>query len=151
MSDDERYRGTAALLADLQRKPRDSLRDQLIANATANLYHDYKSPLETPKIRLINDLTKYGYRDLARKAKAGVYSDPPDAVAHEAELAADPKLAAAWAEAAKTSDPGEALRILGDHFGLSQEERVIAAAEVFPAETEQAFNLVRDARKKGPQ
>ncbi len=67
------------LVADLFAQPPTAARDALISKATAGEYHDFKSPHPTPKTALIGDLTHYGYRDLARKARSGAYGDRADA------------------------------------------------------------------------
>jgi hypothetical protein len=105
------------LIADLMKKPRDAFRDQLIANAHAGLYHDFKTTLATPKVQLVSDLTRYGYRDLARKTIRGEYDDNPDAgdsAEMDAMIASDPILQRAWDEMKKTRDPIVAAKILAD-------------------------------------
>lgn len=86
-------RGTPGLIADLNRKPPSSFRTELLGNARAGLYHDYESPLPAPKLRLITDLERYGFKDLARNARRGEYGgdEPPvgeslDKLAEEAGL-----------------------------------------------------------------
>ncbi len=128
------------LVSDLMRKPRDAFRDQLVANATAGMYHDYKSEHATPKLLLFHDLTRYGYRDLARRAKRGDYDDEPDAseaAEIDAMIAANPALASAWEEAKKTRDPQKAMElfaqaVMSDGPPLTDEQKVLAMAEVFP-------------------
>lgn len=72
------------LVEDLLRKPENSLRDELIKNALAGRYHDYKTTLEGPKVALVEDCRRYGYDDIARKAMRGEYDDEPDAADAEA-------------------------------------------------------------------
>lgn len=119
------------LVADLLRKPPDALRDKLIANAMAGLYHDYKSTEPVPKLLLISDLERYGYRDLARRAKRGAYDDRPDAedsADMDDWLAKNPKMAAVWEAMAKTHDPEEAFSLVAEL--LTPEEREAMRAEL---------------------
>lgn len=87
--------GQALLAADLERKPRDTFRDELLVNVRANRYHDFKSDVAMPKVALVQDLLRYGYRDLAHKAMRGEYDDTPDEkdIEHLEKLAADSPLA----------------------------------------------------------
>lgn len=103
------------LVEDLLRKPRDPFRDELVKRALAGTYHDFKSESPFPKVQLVLELERYGYRDIARKAKAGDYDDSPDGDDSKAFgelLARRPELAVAWEEMKKTNDPAEALAIL---------------------------------------
>ena len=85
----EEPKGTDKLIYDLGRKPPNALRDELLRWAREGRYHDFKSSIPFPKIELVQDLTQYGYDDLARKAKRGEYDDepgdwqPPDEVKRE--------------------------------------------------------------------
>ena len=79
------------LVEDLLRKPRNSLRDELVKNALAGRYHDFKTTLAAPKVQLVADCQRFGYDDIARKAMRGDYDDEPDA----ADAASMPDLAAA--------------------------------------------------------
>jgi hypothetical protein len=63
------------LVIDLQGKPQSLLRDRIIARALSGLYHDFDSPLETPKMELVEELRQAGYADLAQKVKDGDYDD----------------------------------------------------------------------------
>lgn len=119
------------LIEHLMRKPRDGLRDQLVANASAGLYHDFKSPHPTPKMLLVADLRKYGYRDLARRAERGEYDDRADAEDDSAMarmMAEDPALAAKWEKVKDQDDPEAVFAILAE--GLDPEERARARAEM---------------------
>lgn len=91
---------TDKLVEDLLRKPPCSLREELVRNALAGHYHDYKSDDgAAPKVALITDLARFGYADLARRAARGEYDDEPDD-ADEAMLEQsrhnNPAIAALW-------------------------------------------------------
>lgn len=45
--------------------------DNMVANARAGHYDDFKSDLDTPCIQLVTDLTSLGFTDLANRAKNG--------------------------------------------------------------------------------
>lgn len=68
------------LILDLQKKPTSLVRDRIIARALAGLYHDFDSPLETPKMELVEELRQAGYPDLVQKVKDGDYDDEPPTV-----------------------------------------------------------------------
>lgn len=105
------------LVEDLLRKPRDSFREELVKKAMAGHYNDWKSDETTPKVVLIADLTRYGYRDLARKAMRGEYDDEPDdddKAAFAKSLATNPRLADLWEKLSQTADPDEALRLVAE-------------------------------------
>lgn len=61
------------LVADLEQKPEGVLRDRLILRAKAGRYHDFETPLATPKIALYRELLDLGYDDLAQKVRDGGY------------------------------------------------------------------------------
>jgi hypothetical protein len=122
------------LVADLLRKPMDSFREELLANARAGLYHDFKSTHLTPKLLLIGDLERYGYRDLARRAMRGAYADKPDAADDadmEASLRADPRLAKIWGRLQATRSPAEVIRIMEEEMAgeLTPEQRATVIQE----------------------
>lgn len=123
-------RGTlTTLIADLLRKPACSFREELLAKARSGFYHDYKSPEPTPKILLVTDLARYGYRDLARKAARGEYNDEPDAednAEHEQDLK-EPWLKELWSELQKCMSPEEAMAVASKY--LTPEEARLAAIE----------------------
>jgi hypothetical protein len=103
------------LVEDLARKPPDSLRDELIRNALLGRYHDFKSTLDMPKVALVSDLERFGYRDLARKAIRGDYDDRPDAedtAAFGNMLAADPALAQLWEQLQKETTLEGAMNVI---------------------------------------
>lgn len=74
------------LVTDLEQKPQSVLRDRLIARAKAGHYHDFETPLATPKVTLVKDLANMGYEDLAQKVKDGGYDHEPPTEAQKAEL-----------------------------------------------------------------
>ncbi len=119
------------LITDLMKKPKNALRDQIISDAAQGAFHDFKSDHPTPKVALVGYLEKYGYRDLARKAKRGDYDERPDEEDNammDAMLAKDPRLAAIWEKMSLTKDPEEAFKIISEH--LTPEERAAAAEEM---------------------
>lgn len=67
------------LVRDLERKPPNALRDDILERARRAYYHDFLTDLPLPKVQLVADLERYGFRDLARKARRGEYDDeiPP--------------------------------------------------------------------------
>lgn len=65
------------LVADLEGKPQEYLRDKLIARAKAGHYHDFETTLATPKLTLIKHLVGAGYHDLAQKVRDGAYDHEP--------------------------------------------------------------------------
>jgi len=74
------------LVADLEQKPQSVLRDRLIAQARAGRYHDYETPLGTPKITLYKELANLGYDDLAQKVRDGGYDHEPPTFDQTREL-----------------------------------------------------------------
>lgn len=74
------------LVRDLEGKPESVLRDRLIARAKAGYFHDFETPLATPKVTLVKELTNLGYDDLAQKVKDGAYDHEPPTEAQKAEL-----------------------------------------------------------------
>ena len=46
---------------------------EMIVRARAGYYDDFKSPLTTPILTLVNDLIALGHRDLAARAKDGEF------------------------------------------------------------------------------
>jgi hypothetical protein len=108
-------RGTMnGLVEDLLRKPPSSLRDELVRNALVGRYHDFKSSLSLPKMALVEDLTRFDFRDLARRAMRGEYDDAPDEE-DTADLgrliAEDPDLAELWEKLQQTNDPAVAAEL----------------------------------------
>lgn len=128
-------RGTmTGLVEDLLRKHKDPLREELLTNARRGLYHDFKSPLPTPKIRLVTDLERYGYRDLARNARRNEYADEPDA-AEQAEVdafaASDPRLGEIHRKVmAGEFTPEEGFAAVASALNLSPEDQALMAAEI---------------------
>lgn len=63
------------LVRDLEAKPADPVRDQIIKRAKAGHYHDFDTSLATPKVTLYKHLLSAGFPDLAQKVKDGAYDD----------------------------------------------------------------------------
>jgi len=61
------------LVNDLETKEQNDKRDKLIKNAKSHMYCDFSSHLAFPKIKLIEDLQRAGYHDIADKAINGDY------------------------------------------------------------------------------
>jgi hypothetical protein len=123
------------LVEDLLRKPQNSLRDELVKRALLGAYHDFKARSATPKVDLVNDLTRFDYRDLARKAMRGEYDDDPGVDDHAmfSKMFADnPALAKAWEELNKTSDVTVALGII-EKYMREAKEPMPATETVEPA------------------
>lgn len=100
---------TDTLVEALLRKPRSKLRDQLVQRALAGTYHDWKSTHAVPKLLLLADLERCGYRDLALRTRMGDFEDKADEADNAQfakELADDPEWAALWEkmQACKTLD-----------------------------------------------
>ncbi len=74
------------LVADLEQKPVSVLRDRLILRAKAGRYHDFETPLATPKIALYRELLDLGYADLAQKVRDGGYDHEPPTDEDKADL-----------------------------------------------------------------
>lgn len=78
MADDLPPGTMTRLVRDLERKPQNALRDELLSKARAGYYHDFKAEfLVTPKVTLDADLRRFGYEDLARKCRHGEYDETP--------------------------------------------------------------------------
>lgn len=106
------------LVEDLLRKPKNSLRDELVRNALLGRYHDFRSTLAMPKTALVEDLMRFGYDDLARRAARGEYDDIPDAddeAAFKKRLAENPELAALWERMSKETTLEGALSLVTEH------------------------------------
>ena len=58
----------------------------LIDKARRGHYHDFMSPLETPKIQLVKDLGAMGFADLARRVMNGDFDDEYPSPDHQAEF-----------------------------------------------------------------
>lgn len=111
------------LVEDLLHKPPSSLRTELVTNALSGRYHDYRSTLAFPKVQLVLELERYGFRDLARRAKRGDYDDEPDADDHASMgklLAENPELADLWERMKATADPVVAAGLLADHVAKTR-------------------------------
>lgn len=61
------------LVADLLHKPESKKRTELIDKAKEGYYHDFETPIATPKVQLVQDLEAAGFIDLAIKVKDGEY------------------------------------------------------------------------------
>lgn len=74
------------LVADLLERPQSENRDQLIEMARAGKFHDYEAEVATPKALLIDVLARFGFPDLAGKARDGGYDDEHATVVQQEEL-----------------------------------------------------------------
>ncbi len=63
------------LVEDLLAKPQSQWRDQIIEMAKRGAYHDFDSEAEAPKAILVETLQRFGFADLAGKARDGGYDD----------------------------------------------------------------------------
>jgi hypothetical protein len=63
------------LVEDLLARPATEHRDQIIEMARRGAFHDYESDVATPKLMLIDCLARFGYPDLAGKARDGGYGN----------------------------------------------------------------------------
>lgn len=77
------------LVRDLEAKPADPVRDQIIKRAKAGHYHDFDTSLATPKVTLYKHLLSAGFPDLAQKVKDGAYDDERPTLEQQEELRAD--------------------------------------------------------------
>lgn len=77
------------LVSDLLERPQTEHRDQIIEMARAGRFHDYESESATPKTLLINMLSRFGYPDLAGKARDGGYDAERATVEQTEELRRD--------------------------------------------------------------
>lgn len=76
------------LVADLLERPQSEHRDQIIEMARRGVFHDHESDCPTPKALLIDVLSRFGFPDLAGKARDGGYDDEPMTVVQSEELRA---------------------------------------------------------------
>lgn len=74
------------LPADLETKPPDYVRDQLIKRARAGHYHDFETQLASPKLTLYKHLLQCGYQDLAQKVRDGGYDHESPTEAEKDEM-----------------------------------------------------------------
>lgn len=74
------------LVADLLERSQNENRDQIIAMARAGKFHDFESESPTPKAMLVDVLARFGFPDLAGKARDGGYDDEHPSVAQAEEL-----------------------------------------------------------------
>jgi hypothetical protein len=77
------------LYADLLERPQSEHRDQLIEMARAGKFHDYESEVSNPKALLIDILARFGFPDLAGKARDGGYNDEHATLEQTEELRAE--------------------------------------------------------------
>jgi hypothetical protein len=63
------------LVEDLLARPPSADREQIIEMARRGAFHDYESDIATPKLALIDMLARFGYPDLAGKARDGGYGN----------------------------------------------------------------------------
>lgn len=77
------------LYTDLLAYPPSDARDQLIEMARAGKFHDWESDVATPKVLLIDILARFGFPDLAGKARDGGYDDEHPTVVQQETLRAD--------------------------------------------------------------
>jgi hypothetical protein len=63
------------LIADLNKKAPSPQREALLTNATNNVYHDFKSSIAYPKMKLMEDVKAAGYRDVQANLLDGKYDD----------------------------------------------------------------------------
>jgi hypothetical protein len=79
MSEEERKRPTATdrLVSEIVARPfaHKQLRAQLVVNARAGRYHDFKSSHPTPKVLLCEHLVAAGLPDLAARVKEGEFDE----------------------------------------------------------------------------
>lgn len=61
------------LVEDLLKKEQCLERDAIIKRAKDGYYHDFETPVATPKVDLHNHLLAAGYEDLAFKVTQGNY------------------------------------------------------------------------------
>jgi len=59
-------RGNTSITSDLL---------QIIAKAKAGYYHDFESPVATPKMELVKDLRDVGFTDIASRVINGDYDE----------------------------------------------------------------------------
>lgn len=76
------------LVQDLEAKEPSALRDGLITQARAGVFHDYDSEHAAPKMLLRRALANAGYHDLAEKTIDGAYDDEEPTPVQAAELGA---------------------------------------------------------------
>jgi len=74
------------LLEDLWRKPYSLARTTILRRAERGYYHDFDSPLATPKVQLVTELRAAGFEDLAQKTIDGAYDDEQPTLAQKEEL-----------------------------------------------------------------
>lgn len=67
------------LVAELRKLPRTIWRDVVIRRAERGSYHDFDSHLALPKVELVRDLDRAGFRGLAERARAGEFDERPSA------------------------------------------------------------------------
>jgi hypothetical protein len=77
------------LVADILERPQSEDRDQIIAMAREGKFHDYEAEVPTPKALLIDILSRFGYPDLAGKARDGGYNDEHQTLEQAEELRRD--------------------------------------------------------------
>jgi hypothetical protein len=70
-------KGTPLLVAELEKLPQSPRIARLVANARGGLYHDFRTPLATPKMQLRADLLACGLGALAARVVDGDFDDPP--------------------------------------------------------------------------
>jgi hypothetical protein len=68
------------LVADLLEHPPSVNRDQLIEMAREGKFHDWESEVAGPKMLLVDMLARFGFPELAGKARDGGYDDEPPTV-----------------------------------------------------------------------
>lgn len=76
------------LVADLLERPQTEYRDQIITMAREGKFHDYESDVAAPKAVLIEILSRFGFPDLAGKARDGGYDDEHASVVQAEEIRA---------------------------------------------------------------
>lgn len=68
--------GTPLLIEELERLPLSAARSTLLSRARRRLYHCFRSPIATPKMKLVDDLRAFGFTDIAGRAALGAFDDP---------------------------------------------------------------------------
>jgi hypothetical protein len=79
----------STLVADLLERPPSEDRDQIIEMARAGRFHIHESESATPKSDLVDVLARYGFPDLAGKARDGGYDHEPATLEQVEELRRD--------------------------------------------------------------
>lgn len=69
---------TTERLAKALEEANDPRLAEMITQARAGYYDDFKSPIDTPCIQLVNDLKLLGYTDLAARAIDGEFDSTPE-------------------------------------------------------------------------